>query len=56
MKKTKIVCTLGPASETEEVISAMADAALEGKQGEQNAPAEEAPAAETVEEKASVQA
>ena len=26
MKKTKIVCTLGPASETEEVISAMADA------------------------------
>ena len=25
MKKTKIICTLGPASETEEVISAMAD-------------------------------
>ena len=38
------------------ISSAMADAALEGKQGEQNAPAEEAPAAETVEEKASVQA
>ena len=28
MKKTKIVCTLGPASETEEVISAMADAGM----------------------------
>ena len=38
------------------ISSAMADAALEGKQGEQNAPAEEAPVAETVEEKASVQA
>ena len=38
------------------ISSAMADAALEGKQGEQNAPTEEAPAAETVEEKASVQA
>ena len=38
------------------ISSAMADAALEGKQGEQNAPAEEALAAETVEEKASVQA
>ncbi len=28
MKKTKIVCTLGPASEAEEVISAMADAGM----------------------------
>ena len=28
MKKTKIVCTLGPASEREEVISAMADAGM----------------------------
>ncbi len=28
MKKTKIICTLGPASETEEVISAMADAGM----------------------------
>ena len=28
MKKTKIVCTLGPASETEEIISAMADAGM----------------------------
>ncbi len=28
MKKTKIVCTLGPASQTEEVISAMADAGM----------------------------
>ena len=28
MKKTKIVCTLGPASETKEVISAMADAGM----------------------------
>lgn len=28
MKKTKIVCTLGPASETEEVISALADAGM----------------------------
>ena len=28
MKKTKIVCTLGPASETREVISAMADAGM----------------------------
>src|SRR5699024_1118307 len=28
MKKTKIVCTLGPASETQEVISAMADAGM----------------------------
>ena len=28
MKKTKIVCTLGPSSETEEVISAMADAGM----------------------------
>ncbi len=28
MKKTKIVCTLGPASETEEVIAAMADAGM----------------------------
>lgn len=28
MKKTKIVCTLGPASDTEEVISAMADAGM----------------------------
>lgn len=28
MKKTKIVCTLGPASETEEAISAMADAGM----------------------------
>ena len=26
MRKTKIVCTLGPASDTEEVIAAMADA------------------------------
>ncbi len=29
MKKTKIVCTLGPASETEEVIAAMADAGMD---------------------------
>ena len=28
MKKTKIVCTLGPASDSEEVISAMADAGM----------------------------
>ena len=28
MKKTKIVCTLGPASETEEIIGAMADAGM----------------------------
>ena len=28
MKKTKIICTLGPASETEEIISAMADAGM----------------------------
>ena len=28
MRKTKIVCTLGPASETEEVIAAMADAGM----------------------------
>ncbi len=28
MKKTKIVCTLGPASETEEIIAAMADAGM----------------------------
>ena len=28
MKKTKIVCTLGPSSETEEIISAMADAGM----------------------------
>lgn len=28
MKKTKIVCTLGPASETKEVVSAMADAGM----------------------------
>ncbi len=28
MKKTKIVCTLGPASETKEVIAAMADAGM----------------------------
>jgi len=28
MKKTKIVCTLGPASDTEEIISAMADAGM----------------------------
>ncbi|MDE6059512.1 MAG: pyruvate kinase [Clostridia bacterium] len=28
MKKTKIVCTLGPASEREEIISAMADAGM----------------------------
>ncbi len=28
MKKTKIVCTLGPSSETEEVIAAMADAGM----------------------------
>ena len=28
MKKTKIVCTLGPASDTEEVISAMYDAGM----------------------------
>ncbi len=28
MKKTKIICTLGPASETKEVISAMADAGM----------------------------
>ncbi len=28
MKKTKIVCTIGPASEREEVISAMADAGM----------------------------
>ena len=28
MKKTKVVCALGPASETEEVISAMADAGM----------------------------
>ncbi len=28
MKKTKIVCTLGPASQTKEVISAMADAGM----------------------------
>ncbi len=28
MKKTKIVCTLGPASETKEIISAMADAGM----------------------------
>ncbi len=28
MKKTKIVCTLGPASDTEEIIAAMADAGM----------------------------
>lgn len=28
MKKTKIVCTLGPASDSEEIISAMADAGM----------------------------
>lgn len=28
MKKTKIVCTLGPASDTEEIIGAMADAGM----------------------------
>ncbi len=28
MKKTKIVCTLGPSSETEEIIAAMADAGM----------------------------
>ena len=28
MKKTKIICTLGPASETKEIISAMADAGM----------------------------
>ena len=28
MRKTKIVCTLGPASDTEEIISAMADAGM----------------------------
>ena len=28
MKKTKIVCTLGPASDTEEVLAAMADAGM----------------------------
>ncbi len=28
MKKTKIVCTLGPASETEDIIGAMADAGM----------------------------
>ena len=28
MKKTKIVCTLGPASDTEEIISAMAEAGM----------------------------
>ncbi len=28
MKKTKIVCTLGPASDTEEILSAMADAGM----------------------------
>ncbi len=28
MKKTKIVCTLGPASNTEEIVSAMADAGM----------------------------
>ena len=28
MKKTKIVCTLGPASDTEQIISAMADAGM----------------------------
>ena len=28
MKKTKIICTLGPSSETKEVISAMADAGM----------------------------
>ena len=28
MRKTKIVCTLGPASDTEEVIAAMADAGM----------------------------
>ena len=28
MKKTKIVCTLGPASDTKEIISAMAEAGM----------------------------
>ena len=28
MKKTKIVCTLGPSSDTKEIISAMADAGM----------------------------
>ena len=28
MKKTKIVCTLGPASDTEEIIAAMAEAGM----------------------------
>ena len=28
MKKTKIICTLGPASDTKETISAMADAGM----------------------------
>ena len=28
MKKSKIICTLGPASERKEVISAMADAGM----------------------------
>ena len=28
MKKTKIICTLGPSSETKEVIAAMADAGM----------------------------
>ena len=29
MKKTKIICTLGPASEKEEVISALYDAGID---------------------------
>ena len=28
MKKTKIICTLGPASDTEEVLSALIDAGM----------------------------
>ena len=39
MKKTKIICTLGPASDSEEILSKMIDAGMNGARKEKSATA-----------------